>query len=67
MESEIKYPEIYRIKLTAKILKDASEGKGLPPYVNKQDWMWYNLSSAIEDIAIGMERILEGQCSQKCV
>jgi hypothetical protein len=40
-----------RIEYAARIVKDACEGKTLPPGVNKSDWITYNQAAMIEDLA----------------
>ena len=46
---------LYRCSLSCKIGKDACEDKGIPAGANKQDWLFYQLFSAIEEIAMAME------------
>jgi len=42
---------LYRATLSCKIGKDACEGLGIPSGVMREDWVLYQLFSALEEIA----------------
>jgi len=42
---------LYRATLSCKIGKDACEGRGIPSGVMREDWVFYQLFSALEEIA----------------
>ncbi len=50
---------LYRCKLSCKIGKDACEEKGIPEGVHRADWIYYQLFSALEDLAIALETTQE--------
>ena len=43
---------IYRLRLTSSIGKKACEGEGIPPGVRKEDWIFYQIFSSLEELAI---------------
>ena len=45
---------LYRCKLSCKIGKDACEGVNIPGDVRRKDWIFYQLFSAVEDMAIAL-------------
>ena len=55
--SKIKNPELYRIKLSCQIGKNALDGKvQTDAGISRIDYAVYNLLSAIEDLAAYLER-----------
>jgi len=52
---EIKSTPLYRCKLTCSIGKKACENVGIPKGVRKEDWIMYQMFSAIEDLAMHLE------------
>ena len=44
--------DLYRCRMTLQIGKNAIDGKGVPKGIRSEDWIAYQLFSAIEDIAI---------------
>lgn len=55
-KDEIKSYSLYRCKLTCSIGKKACENVGIPHGVRKEDWIMYQMFSAIEDLAMHLER-----------
>jgi hypothetical protein len=47
---------LYRCRLTCKIGRDACDGRGVPEGVRREDWMAHLMFSAIDDLALAMER-----------
>jgi hypothetical protein len=48
-------PALYRAELSCRIGKDLIEGKAKPPAgVTREEWLWFMLFSAIEDLAKGV-------------
>ena len=45
---------LYRCRLTCQIGKDACEGKGIPSDVRRKDWIFYQMFSALEDLALAL-------------
>lgn len=55
--SKIKNPELYRCKLSCQLGKDVLNGKTDPPLrTSETQYALYNLLSAIEDLALFLER-----------
>ena len=52
---EIKSYSLYRCKLTCSIGKKACENVGIPHGVRKEDWIMYQMFSAIEDLAMHLD------------
>jgi hypothetical protein len=46
---------LYRVKLSCSIGKKACEGVSIPSGIDKQSWLFYQLFSALEDMARAME------------
>jgi hypothetical protein len=48
--------DLYRCRLTCKLGRDACEGRGVPEGVRREDWMAHLMFSAIDDLALAMEK-----------
>lgn len=48
---------LYRMKLTCHIGKSACEGKGVPQGLRQEDWRFYQLFCALEDLAEYLEEV----------
>lgn len=54
-KDEIKSVPLYRCKLTCSIGRKACENVGIPCGVRKEDWIMYQMFSAIEDLAMHLD------------
>jgi len=60
--SERKITDFYRARLTCKIGRDVIEGKSaVPAGTLKHEYIQYLMFDAIEDIALGLQKMVEGK------